>query len=92
MNSPFDFAIRLPNIDHPVSCFPWDGEEALKANLKAVNFTEVGDPKPVQPIPGSELEVVQHMFVNDSRIALHGTLMKLPGVEAAMAVALSQVA
>lgn len=79
-------------LDHPVSCFPWDGEEVLKANLEEVGFTEIGEPKTVQPIPGSGLEVVQHMLVHDSRIALHGTIMRLPGVEATMAVALPQVA
>lgn len=79
-------------LDHPVSCFPWDGEEALKANLTTVDFTEMGEPKTVKPIPGSESEVVQHAFVHDSRIALHGTIMELQGVEAAMAVALPQVA
>jgi hypothetical protein len=79
-------------LDHPVSCFPWDGEGVLKANLEEVGFTEIGEPKTVQPIPGSELEVIQHTFIHDSRIALHGTIMELTGVEAAIAVALPQVA
>ncbi len=79
-------------LDHPVSCYPWEGEEVLNANLAAVDFAEIGEPKTVQPIPGSDLEVVQHMLVHDSRIALHGTIMRLPGVEATMAVALPQVA
>ncbi len=78
-------------LDHPVSCYPWDGEAALKDSLAEVGFTEIGEPKTVQPIQVSELEVVQHRFEHSSRIELHDTIMALPGVEAAMAVALPQV-
>jgi hypothetical protein len=79
-------------LDHPVSCYPWDGEESLQRNLLSLDFREIGKPKLVKPIPGSDIEIGQHRLECDSRVDLNGLIMSFPGVGAAVDRALSQIA